>query len=58
LGGGVGCPVHKHLWVTLAYQKSTSSCIDNFRYCLSINKNGRIIRFQWMNQTTKRKART
>jgi hypothetical protein len=43
--------------VTLAYQKSiTSSCIDNLRFCLSINKNGRIIRFQWMNQTTKRKA--
>ena len=31
-------------------------CIDNFRFCLSINKNGRIIRFQWMNQATKRKA--
>ena len=51
----------KRFWssnlVTLAYQKSTtSSCIDNFRFCLSINKNGRIIRFQWMNQTTKRKA--
>ena len=43
--------------VTLVNQKSTtSSCIDNFCFCLSINKNGRIIRFQWMNQTTKRKA--
>jgi hypothetical protein len=29
---------------------------DNFRFCLSINKNGRIICFQWMNQTAKRKA--
>jgi hypothetical protein len=29
---------------------------DKFRFCLSINKNGRIICFQWMNQTTKRKA--
>ena len=51
----------KRFWlsnlVTLVYQKSTtSSCIDNFRFCLSIYKNGRIIRFQWMNQTTKRKA--
>jgi hypothetical protein len=51
----------KRFWssnlVTLANQKSTtSSCIDNFRFCLSINKNGRIIHFQWMNQTTKRKA--
>ena len=50
----------KRFWssnlVTLANQKSTSSCIDNFRFCLSINKNGRIIRFQWMNLTTKRKA--
>jgi hypothetical protein len=51
----------KRFWssnlVRLANQKSTtSSCIDNFRFCLSINKNGRIIRFQWMNQTTKRKA--
>ena len=51
----------KRFWtsklVTLAYQKSiTSSCIDNFSFCLFINKNGRIIRFQWMNQTTKRKA--
>jgi hypothetical protein len=27
-----------------------------FPLCLSINKNGRIIRYQWMNQTTKRKA--
>ena len=33
--------------VTLVNQKSTtSSCIDNFCFCLSINKNGRIIRFQ------------
>jgi hypothetical protein len=41
----------------LANQESTtSSYIDNFRFCLSINKNGRIIRFQWMNQMTKRKA--
>ena len=51
----------KRFWssnlATLANQESTtSSCIDNFRFCLSINKNGRIIRFQWMNQTTKRKA--
>ena len=27
-----------------------------YPFILSINKNGRIIRFQWMNQTTKRKA--
>jgi hypothetical protein len=51
----------KRFWssnlATLANQESTtSSCIDNFRFCLSINKNIRIIRFQWMNQTTKRKA--
>ena len=50
----------KRFWssnlVMLANQKSTSSCIDNFCFCLSINKNGRIIRFQWMNQATKRKA--
>ena len=29
---------------------------EYFRFCLSINKNSRIICFQWMNQTTKRKA--
>jgi hypothetical protein len=34
--------------VTLVNQKSTtSSCIDNFCFCLSINKNGRIIPFQF-----------
>jgi hypothetical protein len=41
----------KRFWssnlATLANQKSTtSSCIDNFRFCLSTNKNGRIVRFQ------------
>jgi hypothetical protein len=51
----------KRFWsfnlVTLANHKSTtSSCFDNFRFCLSISKNGRIIRFQWMNLTTKREA--
>jgi hypothetical protein len=48
----------KRFWtsnlVTLAYQKSiTSSCIDNFSFCLFINKNGRIIRFQWIRVITK-----
>jgi hypothetical protein len=51
----------KRFWsfnlVTLAKHKSTtSSCIDNFRFCLSISKNGRIVRFQWMSLTTKREA--
>ena len=41
-------------WPVVKY--SYTWCIDNFRFCLSINKNGRIIRLQWMNQTTKRKA--
>jgi hypothetical protein len=41
-------------WPVVKY--SYTWCVDNFRFCLSINKNSRIIRFQWMNQTTKRKA--
>jgi hypothetical protein len=41
-------------WPVVKY--SYTWYIDNFRFYLSINKNCRIIRFQWMNQTTKRKA--
>jgi hypothetical protein len=53
--------LHDLFWVKCTHINVISG-INNkfmywqFRFCLSINKNVRIIRFQWMNQTTKRKA--